>query len=258
MIDIHIDENGSEWQLGCKPRVADPGMVLPRFSDRFPVLPRSEWKPTESRRHLVHRILDQNGTSGCVGAGVVQAFEDTAFALHGQKIKLSLGSLYGQINGQRDAGANIGDALTAMEDVGVCDEELIPSLEWQRRKWPSDWQKNAKHNRVLEAYDCPTFAEMATASQDGFMFPFGILIGNDFHVDADGWLPDYRRGGGGHCMAGIGLCRHETRKVWGIDSPNSWRATWGDNGYSIVPESYFDESPYTDGWAIRVVTMRED
>lgn len=166
-------------------------------------------------------------------------------------IKLSEGCLYGQINGGRDQGSMLGDALEALQKTGTCLDTTIGPLTWQKSKWPSGWQDEAKIYRLAEAWDCPTFEHIASAILLGFVVDYGIMVGNNFDVGNDGWVVPPSRGGGGHAMCGIGLA--EKSGKWGIETVNSWSATWGDKGFGIVPESYFANQTFTDGWCLRSV-----
>jgi len=173
--------------------------------------------------------------------------------LAGKKdVRLSEGNLYGQINGQRDQGSLLGDALEALVKTGVCLDTTIGEYDWQKSKWPANWQAEAKNYRIQEAWDCSTFDHIASAIQLGFIVNYGIMVYDDFGPDSENWaVPPSRRGGGGHAMPAIGLAVRNG--VWGVETPNSWGTRFADNGIIIVPETYFTNTPFTDGWACRQV-----
>lgn len=250
----YIQVNGEQRPLGCLPRTCKPGELYPIFGEqaersRVRLIPRSEWKPIDFS-HLVPRILDQDGQGACNAFASVQSLH----VLRGEAglpyVELSAGNLYGRINGGADRGSLISDAIQELEKNGVCPAAIVPQLEWRPSRWPSSWRDQAKRFRVLEAWDCPTFDHLASAIQLGFPVNLGVLVGDRFNPDSDGWLPDYRRGGGGHAMCGVGLVYGE-RRGWGIKVANSWGERWGVKGFGILPESYFKSTPFTDAWAVR-------
>ena len=249
---IVIDDR--RWFLGCLPRVAKPGEVYPIFGEqpsrtRVHIIPRSEWKPLDFS-HLVIKVLDQDGQGACNTFASVQALHVIRHQVGLPFVELSAGNLYGRINGGVDRGSVIADAILELEKNGVCPVDVVPHLEWRQRRWPSHWKEEAKKFRIVEAWDCPTFDHLASAILHGFPVNLSILVGSNFKPDPDGWLPDYRGGGGGHAMCGVGLV-YDGKRGWGIKVVNSWGQDWGLNGFAIVPESYFKSSPFTDAWAVR-------
>lgn len=247
-------EDGNIYRLGLLPRTAGRGELYPEFGSRGspPLIPQDQWKPCDMS-HFVTEILDQDGQNACCAFASVQAFHVARAFAGAPYVRLSAGNLYGRINGGRDAGAVIGDAIKALEVVGVCRADIIDMYSWRQSRWPMEWKDDAKRFRVTEAWDCPTFDAIASALQYGFPVNIGVLVGNNFNPDSSGWLPDYRGGGGGHAMCAVGLAYHESRRTWGIKVANSWGQRWGQDGFAIVPESYFRRSPFEDAWAIRVV-----
>jgi len=243
--------------LGCRPRIHAPGEVLPLWEERVGArtLPRSEWKPV-SYRHLVPKILDQDGQGACTAFASVQTLQTLRAEVGLPFVELSAGNLYGRINGGMDAGSLLSDAIVALEKEGVCKASTVGQLDWHRRNWPANWQEEAAKFRVLEAWDCPSFDQLASALQFGFLVAFGVLVGANFvNVDSDGWVPDRRGGGGGHAMCGVGLAKRGS--TWGIEVANSWGSDWGQAGFGVVPESYFRDTRWTDGWAVRGVVDPE-
>ncbi len=248
--------NGREYHLGCLSRVAAPGSVFPVFGENprrteIYIIPRAEWQPVDWS-HLVPEILDQDGQGACNAFASIQALHVLRAAVGLPFVKLSPGNLYGRINGGYDRGSLLSDAIAELEQHGVCTAALVPELDWRPSRWPAAWKDDAKRFRILEAWDCPTFDHLASAIQLGFPVNLGVLVGNNFKPGTDGWIPDYRGGGGGHAMCGVGLMRHASGD-WGIKVANSWGREWGANGFGIIPESYFRATPFTDAWAVRGV-----
>jgi len=255
MSDLSITIDGRQYFLGCKPRLLHPGSVYPVLGQDpnrrdIQLIPRNQWAEIDCS-HLVPEILDQDGQGACNAFASVQ----TLHVLRNQAglpyVKLSAGNLYGRINGGVDAGSILSDAIQTLEKEGVCTAATVPELQWRQRNWPSTWKEEAKKFRILEAWDCPSFDHLASALLLGFPVNLGIMVGRNFTPQEDGWLPDYRGGGGGHAMCGVGLLYHRQRNTWGIKVANSWGREWGQGGFAIVPESYFKPLLFTDAWAVR-------
>lgn len=197
-------------------------------------------------------VAEGVGVHNCNAFASVQALE-TCRSLCGQvHVDLFPGNLYGRINGGRDAGSALGDGLSALMDKGVIPQIAgMDAWQWGHGSRPSGWETEGAKFRILEAFDCPTFDHIATAIQCGFLVDYGIMVGRNFDVESDGWVGEYRGGGGGHALCGVGLV--ERGGKWGILTANSWGEKWGDKGFGVVPESYF-RGNFNDAWAVRAVT----
>jgi hypothetical protein len=224
---------------GCLPRTSKVGgnslFPVAGSVDACPILPRSAWSEC-SIRHKVWTVIDQNPQNSCcpsATAGAAMLLRELA----GEKrILLSQGSLYGQINGGRDAGANIEDALAAMMRTGICPAKTIDSQAWHTRRWPNDWEAEAKKYRLLEAFDCPTFDAVASAVQRSMPVVFGVYWGS-----------------GGHAVAAVGLKKID--RSWGLEFLNSWGADWADNGFGVLPESKCGGIKSFGAFALRSVVV---
>ena len=247
---------GETRYLGCLPRRHPPGVVYPVFGERGParILPRSEWQPCDYS-YFITRVLDQDGQGACNAFASVQALHFLRAQMGLPYVELSAGNLYGRINGGRDQGSLLSDSIRELEQRGVCRAELVPHLVWQPSRWPPGWEQDAQRFRVTEAWDCPTFEHIASAIQLGFAVNIGILIGRNFDPGPDGWVPDRQGAAGGHAMCVVGLDRRGS--TWGVRVVNSWGPNWGKNGFAIIPESYFRNTVWTDGWAVRVAVDPE-
>jgi hypothetical protein len=231
-----------KFARGCLPRVSKVGekshFPLAGTVEDCPILPRSAWEDG-SIRHKAWTVIDQNPQNSCCPSATTGATMILREIAGEKRIMLSQGSLYGQINGGRDAGANIEDALEAMMNVGACPASLVDPQDWQGRRWPSSWKTEAKKFRILEAFDCPTFDAVASAVQRAMPVVFGVY-----------W------GGGGHAITAVGLKRIDER--WNLEFLNSWGADWGDAGFGFLPESKCTGIKTFGAFAIRSVTISGD
>jgi len=257
MPDLPETFDGSQPRpLGCLPRTAEPGALFATLEEKIPLIPREQWRPV-SLSHLHWTIIDQDGIGSCNACAAVQALMIQREYAGLPRVELSSGCLYGQINGGRDAGSLLGDALIALKVSGTTSAKTIGHLQWRNSTWPRQWAEEAKKYRILEAYDCPTFDHVATAILRGFLVDYGILVGDRFVPDAEGFIPPPSgRERGGHAMCGVGLVRHNGR--WYVETINSWGSNWGLSGVCFVPEDYFRGIPWTDAWAVRAAIAEID
>lgn len=252
--DLYHTFDGKAYRpLGCKPREVGVGKLFATLEEKVPLIPRSEWKEVDNS-HLHWTIIDQDGIGSCNACAAVQALMMARRLAGLRDIELSSGNLYGQINGGRDAGSLLSDALVALKNTGTCMASTIGHLSWRPRQWPDNWREEARKFRILEAFDCPTFDHIASAIQHGYFVDYGIFVGNRFTPDRNGFIPDYRGGFGGHAMCGVGLKYHNSQ--WYITTINSWGKDWGLNGIAYVPESYFKDS-FNDAWALRAAIAED-
>lgn len=96
-----------------------------------------------------------------------------------------------------------------------------------------------KKYRAIEAYWCPTFDAMASASLQGFTVGTGLMWFNNFKPDSQGWLPAKGVGSaGGHALTvyGVEVKAEGTVGVW---VRNTWGSSWGSAGDCCIPESLF-------------------
>lgn len=221
-----------------------------------PLVPRSDWKPV-SLATFTPPVKDQDGIGACNAFATVNTVE-IARAMSGlEYAKLSPGYLYGSINGQRDQGSMLEDAIAWMQEHGTCLAATVPELAWKKSQWPSNAATEAKQYRVLEWWQCPTFEHVVSAILRGFAVNIGVMWGNADNPDADGWLPDRVTAGGGHSIC---RCTVENRNgVWGVGGPNSWSAKWGKDGWMVFSEKRMVSEQSQFGWfATRATTFPSD
>lgn len=248
MSDLPIIHAGGEpRKLGLLPT---PPHIRKRFrlsSDVVDVVPRNKWEPVDWS-HLVPRIMDQDGIGSCASEAAAQTIEVCREVSGLDRVKLSPGNLYGRVNGGRDQGSTLGDNLQEIQNRGICTERLVSHLDWQNWNAPG-WEAEGQRYRTTEIYLAPGFDAMVSAVLKGFMVVTGIMVGNNFNPGADGWLPDYSSGSGGHSMTHVGVA--EKGGKWGLLTANSWGTNWGLGGFCVIPQSYFN-TYWEDGYAARV------
>jgi hypothetical protein len=239
IVDFDDPNRRADGNMGCfeRPMKVGANRRFPVWGtvSECPIIPRANWQEY-SLRHKVWEVLDQGSQNSCCPTATRGATEIVREIMGQARIRLSQGSLYNQIAGGRDQGANIMDALEAMMDVGMVPDSIIDQYDWQGRGYPPNWKAEAAKYRILEAWDCPTFDEMLSAVEKQFPVVFGV-----------NWA------GGGHAITCIG--KKKSGNTWLAEILNSWGADWGDGGFGYLTESQCKASTSYGAFAIRGVTI---
>jgi len=243
-----IDAGGEARVLAC--RFADPSvrMAYSKALAAGDVLPRSEWVEIDlEEQGWVPATYDQDGHGSCVGHGAATAFGMAWYLAGHARHRFSACYTYSLINGGRDQGAIVSDALEAMQRKGVCLETTVgPGKIYRSHYDAARADEEAARFKPDQWARLDTFDEIMTAIMLGLGgVCFGAMLGRAFEPDSRGVIPDRRGSGGGHCMAVTGAKKIDGR--WYAKIKNSWHDRWGVAGSAYMPESYFD---YPDAWLV--------
>lgn len=226
--------------------------AFPVWSAANPVLPRSQWRKV-NRRDLLSpvKIKDQNGYSSCVGNGSTAGLE-RARVIRGMTYQdLSAAFTYSRINGGRDNGAVISDALDALQKVGTCLTDECPESDIFHRGTPG----SCTRFRIDQGYRLTSFDEMVSALNLEWIVVFGVMVGRNYqHCDANG-VRGHDSGPGNHCVMTDGVDQLPDGR-WVIDEVGSWglsNGPWG-NGRAYLDEQHFKMGVQWDAFAIQVPT----
>lgn len=224
---------------------------LPAFSSSYSLMPRSEWVECDWS-NFSPCILDQGYTSACSSHASAMGMMYCLNKIKHKVIHLNPFFLYALVNGGRDAGSVLSYNLTALEQYGCCEDSALPHRLTFAYRLPQGAYANANHFRVKQAFHCPTFDDICTAIQQGFVTPFGIYIGQNFiYPDANGVCPLPNGYGGGHAILGVGLKKHP-KWGWLIKFQNSWGKNFNRNGFAYVHEGFFNRMN-PDAFAIQAI-----
>ncbi len=248
-IPVIFDQDGRLRKLACLP--PRPGLCkLPKFTASNPLIPRSSWRDVDLSP-LGVPVLNQGEHGSCVGHGSTSAFW-FAWLIAGGTVPpsgFSPTSLYALINGGRDGGAIVSDAMTALMEQGICTMAEVPESVIYESRIPSSAKATRARFKLADAYNCDSFDAIGSALQFGFPVSFGITLSGDFmNLDSEGVAGHGWGILGGHCMCACGTTRLKDGS-WAIRVRNSWGTGWGRNGNCLLIEDHFGED--TDAFAIR-------
>lgn len=215
--------NGIERPLGLLPT---PPETKKLFATKraVDIIPQKDWKPISSRA-IFGRAKNQGNQGSCVGASGVKVMEMLIKREVNKDVELSIASLYGPINGGRDAGANLGDAFNQLTEVGCCLASTIGNYDWQTaRRMSAAAKEECKSYRLDEGILCQSREEFLTWLQVGGIGQMGLNADN-FYPDANGFVPGSNRGVN-HALVACGMfC--DSRGRWWVEGGNSWDVDWG-------------------------------
>ncbi len=246
--------NGIYYVLACLRETEESTKDFPLFGSNFAAAPLdpSQWQEIDLEWYN-NPIWDQGMTSSCVGHGTTAGMQ-MCYMQSGRKlVEFNPFFVYGLINGGRDAGAMISDALRALMSSGTCPhDDLQPGMMFQNQ-FPQKAFTDAARFKLAQAYKCATFEEICSAITLGFVCPLGIYVDQGFmNVGSDGVAPTPTgQGGGGHCILGMGL-KKSSRYGWMIKIQNSWGARFGINGHAYIHKGHF-QMMQPDAFAIQSI-----
>ena len=214
--------DGVERHLGLLPTPPETRKLFAPQS--VEIIPQKDWKPISSKA-IFGKAKNQGQQGSCAGASGVKVVEMTIKRETNKDVDLSIGSLYGQINGGRDAGGNLGDAFRALTTVGCCTTSMIGEYDWQAAyRMSAAAKEECKSYRLDEGILCQSREEFFTWLQKGGIGQMG-LNANNFTPDADGFIPGSNRTVN-HALVACGMfCDSKGR--WWVEGGNSWEDTWG-------------------------------
>jgi hypothetical protein len=245
----YIEHDGQRRILARLPPARSRSRFMaPRWASAMPVIPQSQWTE-QSLEYLQPPILDQDGHGSCVGHGAATGFMIAHLIQSQALVKFASCFIYGLINGGRDNGAVVRDAMDVLMGTGCCTEDDVPEGMIYSRQFPASAKANAAQWKALKCLSCPTVAEIGSALELNWPVVIGIQVGNNFgHLDNEGVSPLPGGGGGGHCMCLLGKAK-SAKYGWKFRDQNSWGASWGDAGRTYLQAGHFDRDG--DNFAIQ-------
>lgn len=154
----------------------------------------------------------------------------------------------------QDSGAYLRDGIKALNQVGVCREDLWKYTQRNLYKKPTKGPlTEAAKYKISQYMRLSVLFQMEQCLAEGFPFVFGFSVMESFYnVGANGLVPLPKKGErvlGGHAV----LCVGYDSVVNLFTIRNSWGSSWGDKGHCYMPFEYLNNSQLaSDFWTIRV------
>jgi hypothetical protein len=215
------------------------------------LIPQADWVPVDFVTGFPTELIVNQGSLGaCVAFSDIGGGARMRFLRTGNILVPSAFFVYDQINGGRDNGAVIRDALTVMETTGAPPLSSYPKCIFRAGQNPI----GVPYYKEDVAVTLTNSAECATAILMGMFPQMPILVTSNFgQFTADGvaWNGTApRQSGSNHSIYLAGL--RSVGGVWYFIMVNSWGVSWGPwgNGACLIPLAAID-NPATadDGWA---------
>lgn len=247
-LDVHtglpyLDDDGTGVSrlLGLIPQTTP--MALPQFKTYHAPIPQSEWVNIDLLTVHSPPILDQGQTGSCVGHGGCTAFTLAWMGQGEDLVRFSPCYLYGNINGGRDQGADIGQTIQSLQTQGICLETTVPEGMIFRKKFPGTADAEASKYKLIEAYQTSDPADVATAYQMGYSIADSVMVGRTFmNIDKNG-VVGVDRGPGNHCVAGAGM-KKLPDGTWAYLHQNSWGTSFGNGGRFLTTDAHIQSQGY--------------
>lgn len=231
--------------------------AMPSFTDWIraaggDLIPRSELKPVNHRATLGTKFINQQeSSSGCTCWSAAQLMM-RSMALRGHPVEdLSGAFIYAHINGGRDAGSVITDAMKHLQNVGTCLRSEMDLPAMFMRDVTAQAKKTASRFKAGVCVTLSKFDEILTAISMGFPCEFPLCVGSAFErFDSDG-VAGFTQGGGNHAVGADGIDFKSGK--WHLDMPNTWDVRFGPwkNGRCYLTERAIEAAGYPhDGFAI--------
>jgi hypothetical protein len=265
--------NGEQVATGLMmPRPVNYGVTkFPLYDDHQPMLTAAQIEEIARGGKMRGRqrfgrkwIGNQRNKGSCNGWAIARALSRALKRAGVNDIEsrlLSGAYAYSLMNGGRDNGSMLEDAMEISQTRGIATEATVP---WDKI-YPSLYDRakadaEAAMNKAFEAYAVRTKDALFSAAALGFDLVVAVHADNGFmrldgeKVAGGGYGP------GNHSVAGDGLFWAESRREPALDGYNSWGVEYGDEGYMGLTwnQHFRHTTQYHVFFAIRGVVSKND
>lgn len=230
------------FKLGCLVPESFP-TGFPCFADRFrtqmmtldqvrAVLAEKPGLPLYNRRQrfagskYIRNQRDKGSCNGFSTAGVMSRMRE----LRGEPyVCLSGADAYSQMNGGRDNGSILADAMDKVLPTGIAPEDMVPWDHIYTHQISAEAKAARARFRGFKAYAADTEEELVTGIALGHMAVIAVHADNNYgRTDGDG--VSYMGNGVGNHSVGADDLKLLSDGTICIDDPNSWGVEFGDGG----------------------------
>lgn len=248
---IFVDHNGNTFRTGFQPTPAETKSLF--AASALPAVPEAEWREIDRRKAFydLNWYPDQRQCNGCTGFSSAMT-ASKARVLAGQPaVKLSGAYLYSLINGGRDQGSNIGDALQALKTNGACPEEICDihkGYDCIYRKTTKQFDAEAARFKVEKSFTVDSVEQAVAVIQRGGVLEFAVKVGRNFgRIDSEG-VSAFDAGTSNHAVHADGL-RKTNSHGWCLDC-QTWTASFGDKSRWLWPLEYIERTGGQEMWGV--------
>lgn len=236
---IDVDFRKQPYRRGLQTRsvtdVAEHQSFASFADSGAPVIPRSEWpdliQDNTSLEELVMKIKDQGQEGSCASNAAAQCFEICWNLMNGTDnwVEMSPISLYRWLSRGPGSGSTITGNLRQSRDVGLLpvdrasNRQKLESMNLDPnhvlksvgyyQKFPAAWKDTAGNFVTVEFFEVNSWVELISA----LFADMPVLYGR-----------------AGHAICGVTPVLREGSVY--IKYANSWKPSWGDNGYGYDSE----------------------
>lgn len=182
-------------------------------------------------------ILNQGQFGSCCPTATAGALSRAMFRRGLAKLLLSGAYLYSKINGGRDSGSALEDALDAVQQFGIAPLSVVPPTEIYPRLQPQNADTEAAKHKALVAFPVATLGGLRSALAAFMPCITALQAGNNFqNLNADG-VCGVDAGSGDHSVGTDDI--KFVNGVWLYDMFNSWDTTFGQDGRGYLTNNHF-------------------
>ena len=241
--------NGQKHYMGCIPPSKEKLSLFPKAA-----APQGIKVPSKIDLSANFPTPGNQGQQGsCVGWATAYNYKtfqeklDHKWDVKTNDHKFSPAYVYNQINGGRDQGSSIDDAMNLIKNQGVCSLQAMPYSDRNYTKRPTAAQKKLALPHKSKSWGVTNGGDvnaMKAHLAAGDAVTVGIPIYSDFDRISSS-NPVYHGTGGGlegyHALCIVGY--DDSKKAFKFI--NSWGANWGINGYGYMGYDFIQRENIT-------------
>ncbi|CAB5237937.1 Peptidase C1A, papain C-terminal [uncultured Caudovirales phage] len=206
-------------------------MLVSNF--QLPDIPDSELREFDFRNDSKYPVAvkDQDGRGACNGHAAASSYEDACYIAGLPYVAISAWSIYAPLCNGWDIGSSIAEALVLMRDHGAAEESYVPYGTIDPRKLSKAALENRAEHRIEIGCRLNSFRELCIAAHLRMPFNFSVPVNSGFNNLDDEGVPRNTSGPHNHAVSGGFALKRSKRYGIILPTRNSWKTTWGWNGY---------------------------